>query len=115
MRMVGKKIRKKSLAGVKAVYIHTLLLLANSNKQTQSEQTECIHKRQYERKISPCCMDTIQQRPKSASWQEIGSIAKVQKPKFAKGNIKVANKRKQRNSTDSQICVKRFSSERESL
>lgn len=48
--MIGKKTREKSLAGVKAVYIHTLLLLlANSNKQTQSEQTECIHKRQYER------------------------------------------------------------------
>lgn len=39
-------------------------------------------------------MDTIQQRPKSASWQEIGSIAKVKKPKIAKGNAKVANKRK---------------------
>lgn len=48
-------------------------------------------------------------------WQEIGSIAKAQKPKCAKGNAKVANKRTQRNSTDSQICVKRFSSERESI
>lgn len=60
-------------------------------------------------------MNTIQQRSKSASWQEIGSIAKVQKPKNATGNVKVANERKQRNSTDSQICVKRFSNERGSI
>lgn len=58
-------------------------------------------------------MNTIQQRSKSASWQEIGSIAKVQKPKNATGNV--ANERKQRNSTDSQICVKRFSNERGSI
>lgn len=106
--------QKKRLAGVKTVYTYISLLAIATNKLSHSPRKQNVYTKGNSREhmYSPCCMGRDNQTT-SASWQESGHIAIVQKPKNAEGmNAKVANKRKQEISTDSQICVKRFSGER---